>query len=86
MFKRTSRRHRLTALVKAAAIIVLLGLAMLAIDSPRLISGGADAAAKVGATQTGRGPTGQPPSSGFEYFPAQFPAPAGEIEPLAPQF
>ncbi|HKE42634.1 MAG TPA: hypothetical protein VKG21_22625 [Casimicrobiaceae bacterium] len=86
MFKHTFGMHRLTASLKAAALIVVLGLVMVAIESPRFISGNGDATAKASATQTSQESTAQLPTSGFEYFPAQFPAPKGEVEPLPPQF
>ena len=87
MFKHTSSgMHRLTAPLKAAALIVVLGLIMVAIESPRFISGSGDATAKASVTQTTQESTAQLPAPGFEYFPAQFPAPKGEVEPLPPQF
>ena len=86
MFKHTSGMHRLTTALKAAALIVVLGLIMVAIESPRLISGTGDATAKASATQTSQESTAPLPASGFEYFPGQFPAPKGEVEPLPPQF
>ena len=92
MFKHTSSSlHRLTAPLKAAALIVALGLIMVAIESPRFISGTGDATAKASAVQTSQESNApQLPASASEYFPgyfpAQFPAPKGEVEPLPPQF
>ena len=86
MFKHTSGMDRLIAALKAAALIVVLGLIMEAIESPRLISGTGGATAKASAAQTSQESTAQLPASGFEYFPAQFPAPKDEVEPLPPQF
>lgn len=87
MFKGT---FRLTAPLKAAALVVALGLIMLAIESPRFISGTGDATAKPSAVQTSQVSNAQQlPASASDlsgYFPAQFPAPKGEVEPLPPTF
>jgi len=59
---------------------------MVAVESPRFISGEGDATAKASATQTSQESMAQATTPGFEYFPARFPAPQGEVEPLPPQF
>ena len=83
----SSGTHRVPTPIKAAALIAALGLAMLVIESPRFIAGTGDATAKASPSQTSReSNTMQVPASASEYFPAQFPAPKGEAEPLPPQF
>jgi len=88
MFKhKSSGMHRLLKPLQAVALIAVLGLIIVAIESPRLVSGGGDATAKAATTQTNQASSEpQLPASASEYFPAQFPAPKGEVEPLPPQF
>ena len=89
MSKRSSSgKDRWDAPIKVAALVVALGLIMLAIESPRLIAGGTDATAKSSSMQASEesGAPGLPASASEYYVPAQFPAPKGEVEAQPPTF
>jgi hypothetical protein len=83
----SSGMHRVPKPIKVAALVAVLGLVMLAIESPRLITGTGDVIAKASPPQTSQESNAMPfPTSASEYFPAQFPAPKGDAEAQPPTF
>ena len=91
---RTKRRKELATLFRTALLVTVLGLAMVAIEQPRLGASpnGHRATADVISHQTGPAasvnvaPKALESESATPYFPAQFPPPKGEPEPMPPTF
>ena len=91
---------RVAASLKFAVLLILLGLIVVATERPMLLSPagavtvGDDPAylayqakpqASASAAPSASAATAPAPD-GFTYFPSQFPAPAGPVEDLPPQF
>jgi hypothetical protein len=86
---------RVAASLKFAVLLVLLGLIVVAIERPMLLTPAeavtvADDAAYVAAQAKVRAPAlsaaAAPAADEFKYCPSQFAAPTGPVEDLPPQF
>ena len=84
---------RVAASLKFAALLVLLGLIVVATERPMLLTPAgavtmADDPAYVAAQAKARtsGVAAAPAAGEFTYFPSQFAAPTGPVEDLPPQF
>jgi hypothetical protein len=67
--------------LKAVAWFVVLGFIVLAVETPHWGTSSKNTQHEAAAASTPA-----PASSDFDYFPARFPAPKGDPEPVAPTF
>jgi hypothetical protein len=89
--KETKRGKELVTWFKTALLVTVLGLAVLAIEQPRLAASphGERATADAISHQTASvnvATKGLESGGPTPYFPAQFPPPKGEPEPASPTF